>query len=175
MRDDASLAWQSSGHYFRRVTIFVCTRASNILVVVIAEVFLTDRPLCHDCILQVLHHLVLRSRLHLEGADTSLLFEKFCLLLLESIDSLLQALVIQSHLLGFCLELGDFLLAKAQQVFVTLEFELALTLFFLFTLDLFLQLFFLVFKLVLHALNVQLQLLLDLNMISNLCLVLLQH
>ena len=71
--------------------------------------------------------------------------------------------------------MGDLLLAKAQQVFVTLELELSFALLLLFAFDLLLELLLLVFELVLHAFDVQLQLLLDLNMISNFRLVFLKH
>ena len=170
---DAALAWQSGGHDLGGVTIFVGAGTCDILVIIIAKILFTNGSLCHDCILQVFHHLVLRARLDLERADATLLFEELCLLLFKSINTLFETLIVEAHLLGVILELGDFFFSQAEQVLVTLELQFFLTLFFLLTFHLFFEQFFLILEFVLHALNVQLELLFDLDVITDFGLVLL--
>ena len=72
-------------------------------------------------------------------------------------------------------ETRDLFLTQGEEVLVPLQLELALALLPLPGRDLLLELLFLVFKLVLDALDVQLQLLLDLYVIPHLGLVLLKH
>ena len=59
-----------------RTIIFVCPRARNILIVIVSKVILCDWSLGSNCILQVIHHLILRSWLDFEGRDATLLLYK---------------------------------------------------------------------------------------------------
>ena len=97
------------------------------------------------------------------------------LLFLQVIDLLVEALghlgVLSSHFL----ESLDLLLSEREQVLVTIKFEFSLCLLVLLFVQFLLQLLLLVLKLVLHALDVQLELLLDLDVVSDLSLVLLEH
>ena len=71
--------------------------------------------------------------------------------------------------------LSNLLFTQTKQVLVTLEFEVALFHLFLLGLSLLLKGLLLIFQLVLHAFNMQFELLLNLDMVTHLSFVLLKH
>lgn len=100
---------------------------------------------------------------------------EFSLFLFEDIETLLQIIIVHAHLLRVTLQLGNLLLAQAQQVLVTLQLELSLAVLLLFSFCLLLEEFLLILELVLHAFDMQLKLLFDFYMVAHLGLVFLQH
>ena len=159
-------------------------RASDVLIVIVAKVFFTDWPipirLSNNCgVLQVLNHLILRARLNLEWADTSLLLDELAIelrfFLLEFIDAFFQTIVLISELIHLLFERRNFLFTEAKQVLVTIELKLALATDSLFGRNFLLQLLLLILELVLDALNVQFQLLFNLDVVPDFGFILLEH
>ena len=111
---------ESRSHDLWRIAVLVRSRAGNILVVIIAEILFLDGPFCHNSILEIIHHLVLRPRLNFKWADSTLLLYQFVLLFFEHFDSFLQILVVLPNLLCVLIELSDLFFAQAEQVLVTL-------------------------------------------------------
>lgn len=130
-------------HHFRASAVLVGPGTSNVLVVIVAQVFFCDRPLCHYRVLQIVHHLILRPRLNLEWADSTLLFHEGTIELLffflEIFDPFQIGFVFLPEPLHVFLEGIDFFFAQAQQVLVPFQLQLGLALLFLLGNGLFLE------------------------------------
>lgn len=96
-------------------------RPSNVLIVVVAKIFLSDGSLCGHRVVQIIDHLVLRARLYLERANSTLLLlllmhlrVEIIFLPLQLTDALFQTVILGLYVIHFRLERTYLFLPEAE-------------------------------------------------------------
>ena len=63
-------------YHLRTSAVFVGSRSSNVLVVIVPHVLICDGSFGHNSILKIIDHLVLGVGLYLEGTNATLFLEQ---------------------------------------------------------------------------------------------------